>query len=262
MLAAKRGQESISPAERPVVPTGIMAKSTPDPLLATPAGRSSRFSDRLLRPSAPPATQTGYNRGADRRAPVGLSSDGNDSIAVRVERLAARSASGPISNFLRTPGAFHDKAAFGHPVVSDRFAPRSPTEAPGGGGEIDVENRCDSGRHHRRAGPIAQNQGPHRERFGQGPDRVHSRSALVCPQRQSKCQLPKLAQTRRPRPGHPVARPESCAHEAYSHDWTGTISSTVAAGKLVFRIGVPVAANKSGATEKTLWSEPIKLTVK
>ena len=35
----ERGRESISPAERYVVRTGIMAKSTPDPLLATPAGR-------------------------------------------------------------------------------------------------------------------------------------------------------------------------------------------------------------------------------
>ncbi len=39
MLAAKRGRESISLAERPVVPTGIIAKSTPDPLLAMPPGR-------------------------------------------------------------------------------------------------------------------------------------------------------------------------------------------------------------------------------
>ena len=32
----ERGRESISPAERPVVPTGTMTKSTPDPLLARP----------------------------------------------------------------------------------------------------------------------------------------------------------------------------------------------------------------------------------
>ena len=44
----ERGRESISPAERPVVPTGVMAKSTPDPLLAMPAGRLCRFSERLL----------------------------------------------------------------------------------------------------------------------------------------------------------------------------------------------------------------------
>ena len=65
MLAVKRGRESISPAERPVVLTRRHAKSTPDPFGdasrkirrfsdRVPGGKRSRGSRRWFRARAPP----------------------------------------------------------------------------------------------------------------------------------------------------------------------------------------------------------------
>ncbi len=51
------------------------------------------------------------------------------------------------------------------------------------------------------------------------------------------------------------------AKEAYTNKWSCTVAKDTPAGETTFRVGITLKFDK-GQPEQTLWSEPLKITVK